>query len=483
MTVTLVTMFFHLNQKRPKEFYYTHGRPLLIIDAPMVLFCDAETRPDLETIRGDRPTVYIERPIAEYDDYRTLLPLIQKNRVTRPCPDPRNTPEYFLVNLFKIRALQIAWQRADFPSTHYMWIDLGCSHVVRNIPSALYPILAAPRPKIGCCSIHYRSSAELYPMESYLGNGGKTGIAGGLLTAEASYVPKLFLLFQSILYEQISRGVGHSDEQVMTYCYDKRPDLFSIYPGDYYSLATNYHFTREDLECVQHNFVNPALAAGRPDIARLSRFRLLVLVISGGEDPVYAEHKKVWRSYLFGTPGVDVYFVEAGTPRITEDTVFIEGVETWDGIIGKTLEALKCLHSETYTHVLRTNLSSVWKFSRLLELMETFPLQGLYAGFHGKHQGKDPYISGAGILMSRDIVSLLLENEKEVRSLNFPDDVSIGIVLHKKGIPFGPAIPRIDIPNPTRPLTPGGIHYRVKMVEGHSRNIEPILARAIVQGS
>jgi len=476
MPVALVSMFFHLNQARPKEFYLTHGRPVLLLDAPMVLFCDAETRSDLEAIRGDRPTVYVEKPLAEYDYYSTLLPIVVANRKQHPSPDPRNTSEYFLVSVFKFYALYLAALR--YPSSHYMWIDLGCSHVVRAIPDAVHPILQAPRPKIACCSIRYRPRSELYPLSSYFAAEGKCGIAAGIFTVEASYVSKVFALANAVLYEQITEGFGHAEEQILVYCYDRHPEWFSLYAGDYYSLATNYHRAVEDLECIQHNFIQPALAAGRRDIARIPRTRLLVLIISGGDDPVYAQHKACWRSYLHATPGVDVYFLEAGTPEITADTCTIAGTESWDGILGKTLDGLKAFPLHTYTHILRTNLSSVWNFDRLLDFLDTLPRHSLYAGYHGLYKDRIPYISGAGILMTPDVCARLLEREADLRASPYPDDVAIGEVL---GLPLGPAIPRTDIPNPTTPIPADGIHYRVKMVQGHSRDYEPHLMREVLR--
>jgi hypothetical protein len=475
MTVVVVSMVFTLPGGRPVEFYLTHGRPVLTLDCPMVLLCDEGTRPGLEAIRGDRPTVYIEAPLTSYPLYSTLLPLVRANRRTRPSSDPRNTPEYFLLSILKIVALHTAWSRADVPATHYMWIDLGAAHVVRGLPEALAPILAAPRPKIGCCYIHYRSPQELYPMTRYLAHGGRCGIAGGLLTVEASYVPRLALSVMSVLCDQISQGVGHAEEQVFVYCYDRHPEWFSPYPGDYYSLATNYHRVVEDTECVQTHFVGAALAAGRPDIARIARMRLLVLVISGGQDPVYAKHKEVWRSYMHTIPGVDVYFLEADTPNSPEDTLVCPGIESFEGIIGKTLYAFKALSSHAYTHVLRTNLSSVWNLPRLLDTLETLPRQGLYAGVHGMHEGI-PFISGAGILMTPDVCARLLDHEAELLASPYPDDVAIGAVLG----PLGPAIPRIDLPTPTTPIRPDGVHYRVKMIYGDSRDHEYDVMRRVV---
>jgi hypothetical protein len=478
MTVTLVSMFFHLNQARPKEFYLTHGRPVLLLDAPMVLFCDAETRSDLEAIRGTRPTVYVEKPLADYEYYAALLPSVNANRKIRPSPDPRNTSEYFLVSVFKFYALSLAARIC--PSSHYMWIDLGCSHVVRGIPDAVLPILQAPRPKIACCSIRYRPHSELYPLSSYFAAEGKCGIAAGIFTVEASYVSKFFALANSVLYEQIAEGVGHAEEQILVYCYDRHPEWFSLYCGDYYSLATNYHRAVDDLECIQAHFVQPARAAGRREIARLATMRLLVLIISGGDDPVYAQHKEIWRSYMHKTPGVDVYFVEAGTPAITADTCTVAGSETWEGILKKTMDAMKTLHSETYTHILRTNLSSGWNFGRLLDLLETLPRHSLYTGYHGLYKERIPYISGAGILMTPDVCALLCHHEEELHAAGLPDDVSIGAVLQAQGIPLGPPIPRVDVETPTHPIDPSGIHFRVKMVQGHSREYEPHIMKSLL---
>jgi hypothetical protein len=477
MTVTLVSMFFHLNQARPKEFYYTHGRAVLTIDAPMVLFCDADTRPGLEAIRGDRPTVYVEKPLADYDYYATLLPLVTANRKVRPSPDPRNTAEYFLVSVFKFYALYFAAQRC--PSSHYMWIDLGCSHVVRGIPDAVLPILQAPRPKVACCSIRYRSRRELYPLSSYFAAEGKCGIAAGIFTVEASYVSRLFALTNSVLYEQIAEGVGHAEEQILVYCYDRHPEWFSLYCGDYYSLATNYHRPVEDLACIQAHFVEPAVADGRHDLARLPRLRLLVLVLSSDTHPIYASLRDVWRSHMNKTPGVDIYFLERGETQSHGDTLVSSGPETWAGLTDKTLAAFNQLPLHAYTYVLRTNLSSAWNFPKLLDLIDPFPRRSLYAGVQGEYFGI-PYVSGAGILMSSDVCSFLLEHEAEVRSVGIMDDVDIGAVLAAHGCPIGASLPRIDIHAPTDPIPLGEIHYRIKF-QGLPRDREPEIMRAVLR--
>jgi hypothetical protein len=66
-------------------------------------------------------------------------------------------------------------------------------------------------------------------------------------------------------------GVGHAEEQVMVYVYDQHPEWFSLYFGDYYSVATNYHKTVEDHACVQYNFILNAAASGNHALAEEAR--------------------------------------------------------------------------------------------------------------------------------------------------------------------------------------------------------------------
>lgn len=265
--VTVVTMFFDIKTTRPRSFYMEHCETLFL-DAPMVIFCDDTTYPDIEARRGGRPTTYIRKPIHEYDFYSSLLPIVRANRTLRPSSDVRNTPEYFLLSAFKIHALYIASQQHP-NSTHYVWVDFGLAHVARSMREAVSSIVSTPRPKIGCCYIHYRSKEELYPMREYVT--GKCGIACGVISVERQYVPRLYLSFMSILHEQILDGVGHAEEQIMVYVYDQHPEWFSIYFGDYPSIATNYHATVEDEDSVQTYFIHNAEAAGRHGLAEQAR--------------------------------------------------------------------------------------------------------------------------------------------------------------------------------------------------------------------
>ena len=273
MTACLVTMFFNLaaspdasSATRPLEFYVTHGRPPLELPHPMVIFCDEDTQSLLAEIRGDRPTTYIIRSIFEYDHVKAWLPIVRANRTAQTYDDPRNTPSYFMVTSFKPMALHLA--KRSVPADTYLWIDLGASHIARGLPTAVDRILAAPRPKIAVCYIHYRPTRELYPMARFLAHGGPCGVAATAFTVASDYVDRFFLSMMSILSEQIAVGVGHSEEQAMVYLVDRHLDWFSLYFGDYQSTLTNYHAATEDHAIIEGCFRRLAQAEGRGDLVR-----------------------------------------------------------------------------------------------------------------------------------------------------------------------------------------------------------------------
>jgi hypothetical protein len=79
----------------------------------------------------------------------------------------------------------------------------------------------------------------------------------------------------STFYEMLATGVGHTDEQVFTYCYDRHPELFTIYFGDYYSVILNYHNVVQDWHTIKYCFIQQAQCAGRHDLTQLAARSIL----------------------------------------------------------------------------------------------------------------------------------------------------------------------------------------------------------------
>jgi hypothetical protein len=273
---SIVTFFFNLKglsdsnmETRSLDFYIEKGRPTLAIKAPMYIFCDETTRPLLEDLRNslakDVPTVYIEKSISTYEHYNLLWETLEK---TYGNKNRRVTRSYFLTMTFKLVALLISSQRDDFKTPYFCWLDLGCSHVAPdNFQTAIHKILLEPSERISACSINYRGEAELEDSADYCVNG-KCGLAGTLLTADKEHIIKLYPRYMRILYEHVEKGIWYSDEQILTYCYYRHPELFNVYYGDYSSVLVNYHLIKADWESIDRFLIKEAFKNGDVDSAK-----------------------------------------------------------------------------------------------------------------------------------------------------------------------------------------------------------------------
>lgn len=80
-----------------------------------------------------------------------------------------------------------------------------------------------------------------------------------------------------------------------------------------------------------------------------------------------------------------------------------------------------------------------------------------------------PFVSGAGIILSRDVAEIFLKENHTLDKykVEMPDDVFIGMFFQKKNIPPQPAL-RIDIPNRDiwlegqNNIPPQAFHFRAK---------------------
>jgi FkbM family methyltransferase len=271
---TVVTMYFNIKdlpdstaEVRPKSFYMEKGRVTLGLPAPMVVFCDETCVEDIRRLRGDLPTHYIVKSIAEYDFYKDHYPIIKANREGQAAyVGSRNTVSYCLLTVFKFHAMRIAAELDPFKTSHYAWVDFGGSHILRRLAEEGPAMLAAPHPKVSFCYIHYRGAAEM-TMTSAFASGGCCGVGATCFTVERDYVRRFYSGCMSIFHELVLHGLGHHEEQIMAYFYHRYPELCTIYYGDYYSIVTNYHGAKEDIPSIRHFFINEAKAKGRSDLA------------------------------------------------------------------------------------------------------------------------------------------------------------------------------------------------------------------------
>jgi len=183
--------------------------------------------------------------------------------------------------------------------------------------------------------------------------------------------------------------------------------------------------------------------------------KLLVLIICSDQFPIYGEFQKVWRSYMHLDPEhVEAYFIRGnpdleGNYEVIDDVIWSKTDEGWPpasaGILNKTIFSLEAMMSRIeneFDYVLRTNLSSVYNFPKLLKVLETLPRERCYFGscpFPDFVFG-----SGSGFVLSSDLAKLLVEHKKAFLHQKNYDDVMIGLFLAGQGVTLIPH-ERMDI--------------------------------------
>jgi len=116
--------------------------------------------------------------------------------------------------------------------------------------------------------------------------------------------------------------------------------------------------------------------------------------------------------------------------RIADDDKLILNVSDshMPGILNKTIEAFKLINTTyNYKHIIRTNLSSFFIIDNVMRISNQLGNTNLYAGINGKC--KDiPFISGAGIWLSKDNIDYIINNSLSLDK-HLIDDVAIGKLL------------------------------------------------------
>lgn len=118
---------------------------------------------------------------------------------------------------------------------------------------------------------------------------------------------------------------------------------------------------------------------------------------------------------------------------------------------------------------------------QLMRFLRTAPRQGLYAGNLCSLR-KVPFVSGAAILFSRDVVTRLVANERAMR-LDIYEDVGLGELVASSALTEPTEVARVDAHGqvldqvgkaPAAGVVP--FIYRCKVADGSTDNAEPVVS-------
>ena len=188
--------------------------------------------------------------------------------------------------------------------------------------------------------------------------------------------------------------------------------------------------------------------------APAKELKTLILIIATDDKPAYRELQKIWEAYMNSDPKhFEVYFLRGDpnlkTPyEIKKNEILVKIEESFaPGILNKTILGMEAMQPrlEEFDYVIRTNLSSFYPFDNLLKYLNTLPRKRCYCGvslYQTKELGLPPeidiipFISGAGIILSPDLVDLLVKDHGELENYKtqLPDDVFMGLFFFRKKI-------------------------------------------------
>lgn len=171
----------------------------------------------------------------------------------------------------------------------------------------------------------------------------------------------------------------------------------------------------------------------------------LIFLILANDTHYYLMMQELWRKYMNTHKGISSYFIKYNLEKIngdkdifiSGDTIYIKGTnESYiPGCLDKTIKSIEyILENEDFDYVVRTNMSSVWDFNKIYDLVSSnnFITGGVIGNINNMQ-----FISGAGILLNKDICKQLVENKNNF-DYNVNDDVSIGALINNNNISITP---------------------------------------------
>ena len=174
-----------------------------------------------------------------------------------------------------------------------------------------------------------------------------------------------------------------------------------------------------------------------------THYKVLVLIIASNVGDHFDVFTQCWNKYMNSNPNIKSFFLYS-IPHInsdifvTENTIIHNYQESFEpGILYKTVAGMKiCEKYFTYDYMLRTNLSSFYHFERLLDFLDKQPLLEYAAAKQNIYRDDIGFLSGAGFILSRDIVIKFLSEIFDKHALcedivRHPDDVVITMIIKR----------------------------------------------------
>lgn len=206
--------------------------------------------------------------------------------------------------------------------------------------------------------------------------------------------------------------------------------------------------------------------------------KILVLILGCNKEPYVSIQRAQLETWISLKQKEDIevfHYIGDSSDNYNDDkTIYLNTPDMIENVSLKTLLAFKYVleNGFNFTHIYRTNSSSYLNLKLLNEYIKDKPRTNFLAGPSGYDPNfKIKFVSGAGFIISKDLVQLLTNNLQQI-NMRTLDDVSISeFLVSKNNIPIHDVI-RIDAYNYdmlntiTKTNVNNAFHFRLKSGNG-----------------
>lgn len=169
---------------------------------------------------------------------------------------------------------------------------------------------------------------------------------------------------------------------------------------------------------------------------------------TGGDPRVFLESKKVWEKTIqhLKDPDFQIVFVKAdlslekGTCTIEKNKLKVHGYRDDKRYLEFNISMMHSIEKNfEFDFLLTTTLGCFWVLPRLKKVLESLPNKGIYTGrkWDSGSLAWPPweFISGSGVVYSRDVVRTIINHRHLIETNPCPcDDAIIGLFMLQHGI-------------------------------------------------
>jgi hypothetical protein len=237
MTCTLVTAYYDIKSKFPKDHYVSWMTTFLKIKAPIVLFTEEHMVSTIQALREDRPIHIIVMPFEELDAWK----LYKDKWIAQSDMDPESSvhsPELYAVWAQKAFFVERAINHNPYHTDYFFWCDIGAFRkksihpiILNSFPSITY----LDSDRIILSSVENMTQSEFIQKkdgicgEKITSRWNKCRIVGGLWGGGIKGCITWRSHYQRMLeyYFNVNRFAG-KDQQVMLSAYLADPSIAKI---------------------------------------------------------------------------------------------------------------------------------------------------------------------------------------------------------------------------------------------------------------